>query len=146
MSGTAQDIAAAVKALVPTSVLIAGTTAAVKVYDTKVTDPKPAGIYLVSNVRVPNVAQRSEAARPVSVLCKVAITIGALTGTAVRDIATAVCDELEGVRPAAAGWETGPLQLRNTRGPDEDTDLTFTSGATVIFGLLEFDLTASRLP
>lgn len=146
MTGTAQDLAGAVKALVPNSVTIDGTTAAAKVYDTKVTDTRPPGIYFVSNVRIPNVAQRSEAAQPVSVLCKVLVTIGAVTSVAVRDMATAAADALEGVRPVAAGWTTGPLQLRNTRGPDEDTDLTFTSGATVIYGLLEFDLTASRLP
>lgn len=146
MTGTAQDIAAAVKALVPISVSIDGTTLTAKVYDTRVTDPKPPGVYFVSNVRIPNVAQRSEAAQPVSVLCKVAVTVGALSGVGVRDMAQAAADALEGVRPVAAGWETGPLQLRNTRGPDEDTDLTFTTGARVIYGLLEFDLTASRLP
>lgn len=145
MSGGPQDLAAAVKTLVPTSVTIAGTTAASKVYDTVVTDAQPPDIYFVANIRVPNVAERSEAARPVSHVCRVAITIGARTAVAVRDMAKAIA-ALDGTRPAAPGWVTGPLQLRTTRGPDRDPDLTFTNGAPVIYGRLEFDLLASLLP
>jgi hypothetical protein len=146
MTGTAQDLAAAVKALVPSSVVVGGTTAAVDRYDTELGLDLPPNLYYVVNVRVPNVAERSESGQPVSVLCKVAITIGARTALAVRDLASAAILALDSARPTAAGWETGPLQLRNTRGPDRDQDVTFTNGAHVIYGLLEFDLAASRLP
>lgn len=145
MAGTAQDLAAAIKALVPTSVAIAATTVTAKVYETAVTDSQPPDVYFVANIRVPNVADRSEAGRPVSHVCRVAVTIGARTGVAVRDMATAALAALESVRPVAAGWETGPLQLRTTRGPDRDPALTFTNGAAVIYGRLEFDLVASLL-
>jgi len=145
MAGTAQDLAAAVRALVPTSVVIAGTTAPATVYDTELTDEHPPNIYFVAGVRVPNVDERSESGQPVSVLCKVVITIGARTAIAVRDMASAAITALDCARPVAAGWHTGPLQLRNTRGPDVDEDVTFTSGARVVYGLLELDLSASRL-
>lgn len=142
----AQVLAAAVKALVPTSPPIAGTPASVTVYDTAVTEAKPPNIYYVVNVRVPRVETRSESSRPVSVLCRVTVTIGARTAVAVRDMADAATAALESITPVADGWVTGPLQLRNTRGPDRDPDLTFTNAANVIYGLLEFDLLASRIP
>lgn len=144
MAGTAQDLAAAVRALVPTSVTIAAQTVTATVYDTEA-DKTPPNIYYVVNVRIPNPAQRSEAGHAASMLCRVLVTVGARTAVAVRDMASAVAGELDTVKPVAAGWETGPLLLRNTRGPDVDDDVTFTGGAQVVYGLLEFDLLASRL-
>lgn len=144
--GSVQVLAAAIKALVPTSVTVATTTLTVKVYDTSVTDPHPADLYSVVNVRVPNVNARSDASTPHSVLCRVVVTVGAKTPVAVRDMADAAVTALDCVRPAAAGWTVGPLLLRNTRGPEVDPDVTFSNGTQVTYGVLEFDLTASRLP
>lgn len=141
--GEAQVLADAVKVLVPTSVTVAATPVTVKVYDTSVTDSHPADLYFVANVRIPNVADRSDAATPQSMLCQIVLTVGAKTPVAVRDMASAAITAMEGARPTAAGWTTGTLLLRNTRGPEIDRDVTFSNGTQVTYGVLEFELTAS---
>lgn len=142
--GDVQALAAAVRALVPTTVSIAGTAVGVDVHDTVVPSAHPARLYFVVNVRLPLTSDRSEAVSEHAALTRVAVTIGARTGVAVRDMAAAALDALDQAVPVAAGWHVGRLLLVNTRGPDEDRDVTFTDGTRVVYGLLEFTLTASR--
>jgi hypothetical protein len=145
MAGTAQDVAAAVKALLPTSVQVGTQTVTTTTYDTSTGSTKaPASTYYVLHVVLPRVLDRSEGASAHGHLTRVRVTSVGRTSTAARELASAAEMALDQSRPAAAGWLTGPLLLDNTRGPDEDPDVTFTDGPRAIFAVSEFVLTASR--
>lgn len=145
MAGRARDIADGVRALVPTAVLVGTQSMSPKTYDTSTgTTTPPEDVYYVVNIRLPAVLDRSEGASPQGHEVRVRLTSVGRTAAAARDLASAAEAALDQARPVAAGWLTGPLLLDNTRGPDEDPDVTFTGGARAIFAVSEFVLTASR--
>lgn len=145
MAGRASDLASGVRALMPATVTIAAQSVSPKTYDTSTGSTTPPGdYYFVLNVRLPWVLERSEGASPHGHEVRVRVTSVGRTAVAARDLASAVEAALDQVRPTAAGWVTGPLLLDNTRGPEEDPDVTFTGGSRAIFAVSEFVLTASR--
>lgn len=145
MAGTARDLADAIKALVPTSVTIGSQTVAPEIFDVSTGSTKaPASIYYVLHVTIPGIDDRSEGATPHGHLTRVRLTSVARTAAAARDLASASEAALDQTRPVAAGWVCGPLLLRNTRGPDEDPDVTFTDDTRAIYAVSEFELTTSR--
>lgn len=145
MAGTARDLAAAVKAMLPTSVVVGSGPVAVTTYDVSTGSTRaPANSYYVLHVVLPRVLGRSEGASPHGHLTRVRLTSVGRTANAARDLASAAEVALDQARPVADGWLTGPLRLDNVRGPDEDPDVTFTDGARAIFAVSEFVLTASR--
>lgn len=147
MTGTARDLADAVKALLPSSVQVGSQTVETKTYDTSTGSTKaPAATYYVLHVVLPRVLDRSEGASAHGHLTRVRVTSVGRTANAARDLASAAEVALDQVRPAAAGWLTGPLLLDNTRGPDEDPDVVFTNGSVAVWALSEFVITASRMP
>lgn len=145
MPGTARDLADAIKVLLPSSVQVGSQTVETKTFDTSTGSTKaPASTYFVLHVVLPRVLDRSEGASVHGHLTRARVTSVGRTANAARDLASAAELALDQVRPVAAGWLTGPLLLDNTRGPDEDPDVTFTDGARAIYAVSEFVLTASR--
>lgn len=145
MPGTARDLAAAVKALLPATVVVGTGPVAVTTYDVSTGSTKaPANLYYVLHVVLPRVLDRSEGASPHGHLTRVRLTSVGRTAGVARDLASAAESALDQARPVADGWLTGPLLLENVRGPDEDPDVTFTDGARAIYAISEFVLTASR--
>jgi hypothetical protein len=132
-----------VKALLPTTVAVAGTTLSPKVYDTRVHE-KPAREYFVLNVRVPDVTERSEAATRLAHGIRVWVTSVGRSGTVAREFASAVERSLDQAEITPDGWVPCRLLLDNTRGPDDDPDVVFTDGGVAIWALSEFVITASR--
>lgn len=132
-----------VKALLPTSVTLAGTTVSPKVYDTRVHE-KPGREYFVLNVRVPDVSERSEAATRLAHEVRVWVTSVSRTGTITRLMAELVESALDQAVVTADGWGACRLLLDNTRGPDDDPGVTFTDGTVAVWCLSEFLTSASR--
>ncbi len=145
MTARARDIAAAVRALMPATVLVGTTEVSPGLYDTSTgTTTAPADCYYVLNVRVPEVLVRSEGASVHAHEVLVRVTSVGRTPDAARDLASAVEAALDQVRPVADGWLLGLLLAINQTGPTEDVDVTFTNGSTAIYTVTEFTLTASR--
>lgn len=132
-----------VKALLPTSVTLAGKTVNPKVYDTRVHE-KPAGEYFVLNVRVPDVSERSEAATRLAHGIRVWVTSVSRSGTITRLMSELVEAALDQEQIAPDGWGPCRLLLDNSRGPDDDPDVTFTDGTVAVWSLQELVITASR--
>ena len=132
-----------VKALLPASVTLSGTTVSPKVYDTRVHE-KPAREYFVLNVRVPDVSERSEAASTLAHEVRVWVTSVSRGGTITRLMAELVESALDQAVVSADGWGACRLLLDNSRGPDDDPDVIFTDGSVAVFALSEFTATASR--
>lgn len=100
--------------------------------------------FLVVNQTLPNVSSRSMGRSRLAHRCVVRVTVTSGTAQGVREIAQDVIDGLEGRRPVAAGWSTSPLELFNTRAPDEDRDVDPGHGGRYpMFSVLEFEYTAT---
>lgn len=137
------DLYASVKALLPTSVVVAGTTLSPKVYDTRVHE-KPAREYFVLNVRVPDVSDRSEAATRLAHEVRVWVTSVGRSGTVAREFAAAVEQAMDQAEITPDGWGPCRLLLDSTRGPEDDPDVVFTDSSVAVWALSEFVITASR--
>jgi len=78
----------------------------------EVDEPSPALPWRLVSVQVPGVLERSRVSTPHARTCRVRVTIAARTQDEALAVADSTLGALEGSRPAAAGWVTGPLQLR----------------------------------
>ena len=132
-----------VKALLPTTVTVAGVTVTPKVYDTRVHE-KPSREYFVLNVRTPDVSERSEAASQLAHGIRVWVTSVTRGGGGTRAMTEAVESALDQAVITPDGWGPCRLLLDNTRGPDVDDAVIFTDNSVAIWALSEFVITASR--
>ena len=144
---TAQSLAAAVGALFTASGFVWVSTAGdpggggVRAYDGQVLG-SPA-VFVRVGQTLPKVTSRSLARTRQAHWCLVRCTVTGRAAEEVRVIAQDVIDALEGARPAAAGWQTTPLALLNTREPTEDRDVAATNGRWPMFGVVELEYTAT---
>lgn len=100
--------------------------------------------FVVVNQQIPNVTSRSLARTRQAHTCRVRVTCTAPTAGGVRNRAQETVDALEGRRPTATGWATGPLVLVNAREPQEDREVAApTGGRYPMFAVLEFEYTAT---
>lgn len=100
--------------------------------------------FVVVNQQIPNVTSRSLARTRQAHLCRVRVTCTAPTAGGVRKRAQEAIDALEGKRPTATGWSTGPVALVNAREPVEDREVAApTGGRYPMFAVLEFEYTAT---
>lgn len=137
MTGAAV-LGAAVLALFPTDVTL-------PLYDGQVATAAgvvPAPPWLYVTMSLPAVSERSQARTGHLYICRVRVLVYAGTAAGVRIVADKV--QIEGLRPVAAGWNTSPLELENTREAVEDPDVTIaTTGKHPMYGVLEYLFTAS---
>jgi hypothetical protein len=100
--------------------------------------------FIVVRQTIPDVWSRSLARSRQAHRCLVRVTVTAGTAEGVRSVAQTVVDGLEGRRPVAAGWSVSPIELLNTRAPEEDRDADPGHGGRYpMFAVLEFEYTAT---
>lgn len=143
------DPYASVAALLPATVAVGASSVSPKKYDTALrlpgTETRPGAEYFIVNVGTPAPAGRSEGDSTLGHSRRVRLTCVARTGGVVDAMTRAAETALDRVTVTPDGFGPGVLRLRNARPPQEDPDVTFTNGATAIYAVLEFELTASRL-
>jgi hypothetical protein len=117
--------------------------AGLRAFDGQVPDVAPPAFVVVRQT-IPDVWSRSLARSRQAHRCLVRVTVTAGTAEGVRSVAQTVVDGLEGRRPVAAGWSVSPIELLNTRAPEEDRDADPGHGGRYpMFAVLEFEYTAT---
>lgn len=97
-------------------------------------------------VSAPGVSMRSDASPPVAFVVRVSLLVSAATDAGALRIAGEAVDALEGARPVAAGWLTGPLLSRGASQPYEANATVQASNRQLVTVALSFEFTATRLP
>lgn len=138
---SAATLGAALLAMVPRNV-------AATVYDGQAPvsggETLPAPPWVVANVRLPDVTERSQASTVQASEAVLRLTATAGTTLGVRMILDDLLT-LEGQRPVVGGWSCGPLLQINVREPQVDRDYVFAGAALhPVYAVVEFAATVTR--
>lgn len=104
----------------------------------------PAPPWVVANVRLPDVTERSQASTVQASEAVLRLTATAGTTLGVRMVLDDLLT-LEGQRPVVEGWSCGPLLQINVREPQVDRDYVFAGAALhPVYAVVEFAATVTR--
>lgn len=102
--------------------------------------------WVIANLRLPQIRQRSVAATPQVTSAHLLLTVAAGTARGVLMIVEDLM-ALDGHRLDVPGWECGPVLVHNVRQPEVDRSLTLTGAiGHVVFAAIEARLTVSAIP
>jgi len=138
---TVTALGAALLAMIPRNV-------AATVYDGQApvtgSDTLPTPPWVVANLRLPDVTERSQASTVQASEAVLRLTATAGTARGARMILDDLLT-LEGQRPVVEGWSCGPLLQINIREPQVDRDYVF-AGASLhpVYAVVEFAATVTR--